>query len=165
MTSLLSRGFVMAAGLALAMSSVSVAKADDDASAMFANPSLKIYASLAKIEANLGESASKLYLRAALPATHASRAELAEGYEKDVKVIEESVERLKNAELSGEAAEHFATFKKGWSDAKALSEALLKVNSDQAASSEALLAHFKAYDGLDSAIDKALRAAATEAKS
>lgn len=163
MSSVRRTSLILSLGLLTAIAT-SGARADDDELAKFSNPAMQNYAALAKIESNLGEAASQVYLHAALPAKHEAREDLAKGFQSDVKTIEANIVRIDAAKLTGKAADDFAAFKTGWGKAKGLSEALLSASAEAPADPAALIAHAKAYDDLDDSIDDALEAVAEDAK-
>lgn len=114
---------------------------------------LRLYAALAKLEANKAEAAGALLL-AAMP-DHSDKIyeEAVEDWESDAAQIAGYLELLDGMEMTEEQRESLRTFADGWAAAVEAGTPLLKGYEDTPEYRQRVFAWWESLDGLDDAVD------------
>ena len=118
----------------------------------------RLLSALSKVESNLGEASMNLYAHALLPASHPERPNIAKDLAEDLADVERYLGELDRGSPPEAVRQVVTKFRAGWTQVGTLSQPIVAASAERPASPDALLAHYRAVDALDQAVDDALEA-------
>jgi hypothetical protein len=140
------KSLLVAAALALGAQAAQAATPD----------TLRLYAALAKLEANKAEAAGALLLAAMPDHSDAVYAEAVEDFESDSDAIAEYVEAILEMDITDAQRSAVEAFGAGWAEAAEAARPILAGYEDSAAYREMVFDWWESLDGLDDAVDDML---------
>jgi membrane protein YqaA with SNARE-associated domain len=119
---------------------------------------MKVYAAMAKLEANMAEAAGAVMMAAAGAGDERMQGEAAADFQSDLGQIDAYVIALEGMELTDSQQKALDTFKSEWGDLVNVGRALIENADDSSAYRERVAEWWQSLDSVDDAIDAELEA-------